>query len=605
MSGTVLSHWIKRIGRWSLVIALLAAGISGCGGGAVGASGTSGTLVVGVTDAEGDFLAYQVDAVSVTLTRADGAVVETLPQRTRIDFAQYVEMTEFFTAVTVPSGVYTAMRLRLDYTGANVVVEDATGAAAAAIVRDRSGNPVTTLDLNVRLDGGRRLVIAPGVPAHLTLDFNLAVSNHVDLSGATPVVTVDPFLIAEVQPEAPKPHRARGPLKSVDTANSRFEVFIRPFHSPRGDYGTLTVAVNDSTAYEINGSGFQGGAGLTALAAQPALTAVIAIGQLDAGAHRFLAEEVYAGSSVPYGTSDVATGAVVARSGDVLTVRGALLLRADGSVTFRDTVAVTVADTTLVAKQTQPGAGVTKDDISIGSRVSVFGTAAADGSTLDATQGLARLLISSLTATVNSVNGSELELNLQTLNGRRVALYGAFAGTGTPGNDASPGAYQVDATGLTLTDIVPGSPVRVRGFVKAYGQAPADFLAQTVINVTNLPAQLLYAWDPATAAPFVASSASAISLNPAGVGTLHHIVRGGVATDVGGGVTVAPQSPLSGLYAIGYQGTVQVYLQFNEYEQALAARLGGGQKARYVGAHGAYTDATTTLSAGRIFTAFE
>ena len=51
-----------------------------------------GTVFVAITDADGDFLSYSVDVVSLKLKRANGAMVETLPATTRIDFAQLVEM---------------------------------------------------------------------------------------------------------------------------------------------------------------------------------------------------------------------------------------------------------------------------------------------------------------------------------------------------------------------------------------------------------------------------------------------------------------------------------------------------------------------------------
>ena len=57
-----------------------------------------------LTDAAGDFLSYTVDVQSLTLARRDGTVVETLPVTTRVNFADYVEMTEFFTGATIPSG---------------------------------------------------------------------------------------------------------------------------------------------------------------------------------------------------------------------------------------------------------------------------------------------------------------------------------------------------------------------------------------------------------------------------------------------------------------------------------------------------------------------
>lgn len=44
--------------------------------------------------------------VQLYRTRANGAVVDVPPNRTRIDFAQLTELPEFLTAATVPQGSY-------------------------------------------------------------------------------------------------------------------------------------------------------------------------------------------------------------------------------------------------------------------------------------------------------------------------------------------------------------------------------------------------------------------------------------------------------------------------------------------------------------------
>src|SRR4030065_296233 len=64
---------------------------------------------------------------------------------------------------------------------ADIVGEDALGNAVSAVARDHGGNPIGTLDLTVTLDSQRPLTIVPGVPAHLTLAFNLAASKTVNL----------------------------------------------------------------------------------------------------------------------------------------------------------------------------------------------------------------------------------------------------------------------------------------------------------------------------------------------------------------------------------------------------------------------------------------
>jgi len=76
-----------------------------------------------MTDADGDFLSYSVDVVSLSLTKADGTVVQTLPVRQRVDFAELVDLTELVTAATIPNGACTDASIRPDYATAEVSVE--------------------------------------------------------------------------------------------------------------------------------------------------------------------------------------------------------------------------------------------------------------------------------------------------------------------------------------------------------------------------------------------------------------------------------------------------------------------------------------------------
>jgi hypothetical protein len=594
---------------------LLALSLAGCGGGGGGSSSgggggqtTSGEVVIGITDAEGDFVSYNVDIVSITLTKASGAVVETLPLRTPVDFAQYTEMTEFVTAATIPSGIYTSAKIRLDYSSADIRVEDDIGQAVKAAVRDQNGQPITTMDLNVKLDDRGALVIVPGIPAHLTLDFNLKASNTVNTKVSPPVVTVQPFLVAQVNQEDAKTHRVRGPLKSVNQNNSSFQVILCPFHRLTGDFGTLTVLTSQDTVFEIDGVSFKGAEGLSRLAAKPFGTATVAVGDQHMGLRRFVAQEVYAGSSVAYGTDDAVTGSVIARSGDNLTLRGATLVRKDGTLIFNDNLTVQLADSTIVTGQGTHGTVYTIDDISVGQHISALGILSgyAGSYVLDAKQGLVRMQVTVLTGTVNSLSSGSLDLNLQTINGRKVSLFD-FAGTGTTlANDADPANYQVSTGTLSLSGISAGTPVRVRGLVRAFGQAPPDFTAWTIINTAALPATLLFDWDPASAAPFSTLSSTGMTFNTGGVGPLHHVLRGWVWTDVlPNPPVVQPQSASSGLYAICYQGTVQLYTQFDAYSQALQTSLSSGNKARLLIAYGTFTDAPTTLDATRVLAAFQ
>ena len=51
-----------------------------------------GTLLVGVTDADGDFLSYSVNITAIELTRRDGTVVSVLPTPQTVDFTDYVDL---------------------------------------------------------------------------------------------------------------------------------------------------------------------------------------------------------------------------------------------------------------------------------------------------------------------------------------------------------------------------------------------------------------------------------------------------------------------------------------------------------------------------------
>ena len=604
------TYWKRMMREWVwggiMAMELLAAGCSSGGGDGVAAP-TKGQALVSLTDAAGDFLAYTVDVQSLTLTKQNGVVVETLPLATRVNFADYVEMTEFFTAATIPSGIYASARMRLDFSTAEIQVEDANGnavAVPAGNIRDANGNPVTMLDMEVQFDNSRALMVAPGIPAHVTLDFNLQASNTADLAGATPVITVKPFLVADVDPEKPKTMRMRGPLKSVNQANQTYQVFLRPVYRKLGDFGSVIVHTDTDTTFEIDEATYQGPAGLAALDAKPTATATVAIGQWKIGTRHFKADEVLAGTSVAGGDRDVVVGDVIARSGDTLTVRGASLLRKDGTFTFRDTLTVTVAAGTKVRQQAVMTAGLTKDDVSVGQRIAAFGSLDAGASSLDATAGLVRMLVTSVAGTVNLTGAGSLEMNVQRIDGRRIVLFD-FAGTGTSaGTNADPTHYQVTTGTLSLAGLSGGTPVRVLGFATKFGTAAPDFTAQTVINLMDRPATLLANWHPPTGVPFLSTDPGLV-LNLAGAGTLHHMIRGPVSTDLlsfGVSPTITPEQADQGLFALGVAGKVTVFTQYQSYRAAIEQQLSQGRHASVVGAHGTFSDAAVTVTADQIYT---
>lgn len=63
-----------------------------------------------ITDAAGDFLAYQVNLVSLQLEKSDGTLVETLPATTTVDFSQLVSLTEVLSARQIPPATMSPRR---------------------------------------------------------------------------------------------------------------------------------------------------------------------------------------------------------------------------------------------------------------------------------------------------------------------------------------------------------------------------------------------------------------------------------------------------------------------------------------------------------------
>lgn len=562
-------------------------------------SSSGNDLAIGLTDAKGDFISYSVDVKSLTLTKANGAIVETVPVATRVDFAQYTDMTEFLTAATVPNGAYTSATMTLDYSAADIRVEAADGGAVrVSNIVDAQGKAITTLAVNVKLEGKKhKLVIAPGIPASLTLDFDLKASNTVsdDLS----TVVVEPYLLAEVESHKPKLHRMRGGLKSVDLADSSFDLVLRPFAHGLKDsdkqerFGSMKVITSDSTVFEIDGVTYDGSTGLKTLGTMASFTAVVAIGDLKFNPRRFEAREVYAGSSVPGGTLDVVTGEVIKRDGNTLTVKGATLVRKGGGMIFNDEVTVTLATTTKVHRQ------LSKDtfgigDISVGQRVTVHGELNG-GNTgnlqLNATNGSVRMLLTTLRGSMvstNSVNGV-LVMDLQTISGRQVSLFD-FTGTGS-----NPASYEVDTGSLNLSGLTAGDPVAVRGFVKPFGFAPPDFIAQTLVDAEDVPAALFVGWVPASSNAFSEISATGLTLNLAG-SPVHDVWRAGVMTDLTGKTPVIkPADTDDGMYFVKQGDVVQMYTDFADFVNGIQKRLSDGAKIEGMDAKGEYADASATM----------
>jgi len=608
-----------RLGLAWLAILLAAVALSACGGSkdsATNTTGQNGALAVSLTDGAGDFAAYTVDVVALSLTRADGTVVSTLPLSTRLDFTQYIDMSEFLTMATIPAGTYVAATLTLDYSNADIRVENSGGdLVKVAKIIDAAGNPLSQVAVAVRLDDRNRLLIAPGVPMHLQLDYDLKATNTVtfDTQGVA-TMSVEPYLIADLNhDDGSKTQRVRGLLDTVAPAEHTFTALIRPFYAAlSGDhqhFGLTTVTTDSATLYDLNGTSYQGPDGLTAMQGLAPHCALVVLGRLEFAPLRFVATQVSGGSSVAWSGKDIAAGTVLARSGNSLRLKGATLVHSDGSLTFNDLLTVTIASGTGVRRQLS-AASFTSADISVGQRLTVFGALNLDDPQnpfLDATAGQVNLEMTTLLGKVVTVNSADpvaqLNLGLLAINPHRATLFD-FSGTGSEaGSNADPNNYQIQTGALSLAGLSPGSPVMVRGFVQPFGAAPQDFNAQTIINLTNAGALLRVSWLPANASAFSDVSATGLTLNLTGVGPEHCVFRGLAPTDLntlGQSPQIIPRADNKGLFILRVDGTLQPFATFENFRSAVAEALTNGKLARTVWAQGDFADATATLSADRV-----
>lgn len=567
-----------------------------------------GKIVIGLTDAEGDFLTYSVDVVSLRLIRKDGPEVETFPLTTTVDFAQYTDVTEFLTAATVPVGEYVGATLALDYSNAKIVVQDETGKPLDAVAIDEKGDPLGQEEMEVQLSSGNSFTIAAGVPAHITLDFDLESTHSIDLSQTPAVVTVEPVLIADPLLTAPKSHRLRGLLRSVSTNDAQFSVSVRPYHRITGQFGTLSVSTLEDTVYELDGMTYSGEKGLDQLAQMVPSTAIVVVGQLNTQSSsepKFEAAEVYAGSSVPWEDKDIVTGHVVARSGDLLTLRGATVVRSNNSVVFDDEIKIMLGRNTHVTKQAGFDELLVKDAISVGQHITAIGKltdSTSDHLQLDATDGHVRLLWTQLFAKV--VQGSPLVVDLQSIDGRRVDLFD-FQGTGSA-EDSDPNLYEIKTGYLSLQHLTLNDFVTICGFVIPFGEAPKDFQAQTIANVLELPATMAVRWkDGGVTTPFTSLSPFnlVLNLNADALGNLHHVFRNGAATDLlrsNVSPTIIPDPTRPGAYTIAQNRAMQVFSDFAKFEAALASKLDGSTRLKHLQAHGVFSDNQFSLTTRRV-----
>jgi hypothetical protein len=640
----MLSRILSNRPRW-LAAATLALGLAACGGGGgmSGGSGpgpqgcsssTCGNALLTLTDAAGDFASYTVDVASLQLTKADGTVVETLPVKTRVDFTQLVDVTEFVAAAAIPQGEYVSATMTLDYSNAAIFVyTDANDSQSVQVaqVLDSTGKTLwsstppapasSTVTVTVQLDNKNHLFITPGKLARLALDFNVAASNNVDLTNpAAPQVQVKAFIVASVVPADTKSIRVRGTLVSVDVAGGTYTVDVEPFNDADSKRGQVVIHTTAQTTFAIDGTSYTQTDGLNALNAEPAGTITVAFGTLSKADQTFTATQVLAGSSVQSTKLDRLQGVVISRSAadanGVITLvvrRGTIETHADGDCKFsaKDVALQFGAGTKITSAVGEPTAPVTAWP-SVGSEITAFGTAttstsAAGDRIFDATAGQLRLELTTLWGSTNSIGSAEVTLNLQAIEGLPVNVFD-FTGTGS-----NPASYVVN-TGVLPLAAAPTAltPVRFIGLVQPFGLTPPDFNALTLANFTGTSALLEAGYGSGSTAALTASATSLVlNVSDPMFGPMHFIRIGPALIDLTkltSNVTIVPDAASMGPFAIrteappgmGEPDMIEVFNNYADFETLLATKLAGGAKVLKVIVLGHYDQSSNTFTAVQI-----
>jgi hypothetical protein len=648
----------------------------------------NGTAVVTLTSTPSTdvFLTYRVGLTSIQLQKANGRTISTvLPAGTTVDLSKLVTLSEVLGTVVIPAGNYSQAVVTVDYSSAQIVFDDGSVSGIALTPLGLSGHALGQVTLTLNLDPGDQLNISHHNATRLSLDFNLAASNVVNLAQKN--MTVTPLMAASASPIDTKTVRIRGPLAGVNTAKSVFTTGIVPFDFPTAEAGQIGIAPSTVTAYEINGAPSTGTAGLKTLASLSPGVMTVAFGSLNESGTTngaatcadgstptitngvtkcangsaptstgsvttcadgstptttngvtkcangstpttsvsttstttstsnvsFAATQVLAGSSVQGGGFDRLSGIVSARQGNSLAVEDGTLLSNDGTNTF-----ITGTSTIQIGAGTQVTQfGVASiqangtQQISIGSFIYAFGTASALNAgnlTLDASAGRARLGTTSASGIVNVQGTGIVALFLARLGGRSVGAYD-FAGSGPSASyDARSTDYKVTTGALDLTNSTVGSPVQVSGLVTAFGAAPADFAASTLLDSTTINAELVLDWGAGTPAPFASYDSSQITIDArnSSIGTRHEIQIGAQMINIVGIASnpqIVPNATASNtVFTIGHavSGTFENFVTFSAFVAQLQTELNGSVLATGITAVGPYTTNSYSQSASSI-----
>ncbi len=598
LHSNIFNHSLNYFG---LIIGLSSAlFISACSTSSdtVATDNENGDLQLAITDAEEDFLSYQIELDAITLKRIDGATVNILPLSSEIDFVQYQELSELFAVLSVPKGTYSSITLSLDYSDADIVIQDEAGLSYQASAVNALGEALAEVEVELTLNDNEFIHISPRKAAQLTLDLDLAASNTIE-SFDPAIVTVEPFMIGTTELDENREHRVRGLLETVIEDEQSIRLNIHPMRHKQGKFGAFTFEVNDDTHYEINGIEFTGSAGLNAMTTLTADTPVIAFGQANKEtSQNYLAHQVHVGSSVPWAGSDVLKGIITQRSGNDITIEGAVLELEDQAGHFRQTVEMQVSENSTVTGYRLGDADIT--NLSIGQKVLAFGDFDGDSNTFNAEESNIRIKVNQVVGEV--IQTSPLQLALSYINKRPVEVFN-FNGTGVSDvEDAKPESYEIATSDLDLSTIEATEWLQVRGYPSAFGSAPLDFEALSIINpdFSSHAAKLHVRWT-SDSTNNVNITNEALVLNPETGQSKLHLKGIPSANVLNLSIETVKGNAEQGRYSILTQGSgIDIYVEFSSFVSALNAKLSNSLEVVHLTATGIFSESRHDLEASNI-----
>jgi hypothetical protein len=597
-----------------------------------------GVAWITLTDEPGDFTSYIVSIDSVVLTGKTYGEITAIATPETMDITKLANYSEFWSSAPIPVDTYTNAVVTLDYTDAQIYV-NVNGVPTLATVVDATGAAVTTVALSINLDPENLLTFQPTYAStnalRLAFDFDLAASSTVDLSTTPPTVVVNPYMTVATSASDSKLIRVRGPLVNSSINLQTYSTYVRPFFDEVNALGTVTIFNSADTIYTLDGITYLGTPGINALSQSSAgatMTAAFCTytptATLGAGitAGKFFSQYVIAGSTLEDFYTDGIEGDVIARSGNVLTLRGATLFaNSDQVVQFQplDSLVLLGTGTLVTADGVATLGPLDYNSVSVGQHITARGLYSATSAgvvtidstgTSDTNTGSVRLQSTELWGTLTSSASGSLLMNVQSIEDWPVSIYN-FAGNGATA--PTPASFSVNTGALALpTGTAAGDLLWVDGFVSPFGTAPPDFIAEAINAAPTVPATLVVTWTgTGTTAPFSTFTDSGLTIdltNPAfGSGVIRIGAQSIDITTLAATPEIVPQvapAPPAGLppiflplFGIGSSlAGVQSFNSYSEFVTTLTASFAVPTPTTKLTARGLYNPSTNIFTASAI-----